>query len=288
VKNRNEDVIFIRHKLGATKDDFERLWDNDIIAIHFYNNGLDPDNYKDRTARNSLIRLIKYAKKGVLVVADYSMLYPGRFKIGEITEDTMLKLEDFSNGEREYKTVKLEKVKIFDYKDYPLLKAVQPRGTISRWPSVHKYVNSIYYNKKLPLDVDFLHPSQLEVLCYEYLRNNIELNGYKMEFLLLPIGRTLFDVDIVGINNIGKKIYAQVTHKKINTKHFAIKISKLANYKSKNNLLVFFGPEMISKDHKNEMEKNSIKYITIKEVFNYAISDLNSILYRGVLSMLNH
>jgi len=283
-----KDVIFIRHKLGATNEDLEKLWNSNLIAIHFSNNGKNPDKYNDKTARNALKRMIKYGNKGVLVVADYSKLYPGRFKIGEIIKDTPIKLDYYSNDVREYKTIKMHHVKIKKFANYPLLKAIQPRGTITGWPSVKEYINAIYNSENLPFNVNSLHPSQLEVICYEYLKNNSNLKEIMIEFLLLPIGRTLFDIDIVGINNNGNKIYAQVTHKKINSDKFSNKIKKLANYKSKDTLLVFFGPDEIELKHRKELKEHSVIYIKINDVFNYLTSNKNSDSYKGISYMLNY
>lgn len=54
---------------------------------------------------------------------------------------------------------------------------------------------------------DLLEPSQMEVVCNQYLRQSSEYAGYKQ---LLPVGRTLRDVDIVGQTAEGR-LFAQVT-----------------------------------------------------------------------------
>jgi hypothetical protein len=128
-------------------------------------------------------------------------------------------------------------------------------ATTKGWPGAENYLNALFFNKILPREVASLAPAQLEVLCYEYLRYKDLLNS-----LILPIGRSLPDIDIYGINKSGEKILAQVTQSH-NKKVIERKLDVLKNYQSLNSKLIFFGPkEMLQED-------SLVAYKTIEQVF---------------------
>jgi hypothetical protein len=58
-----------------------------------------------------------------------------------------------------------------------------------------------------------LSPSQQEILCSEFLRMpEVESRGLpRLVHLLLPPGKTMRDIDIVGTAADGKRLLAQVT-----------------------------------------------------------------------------
>ena len=63
-----------------------------------------------------------------------------------------------------------------------------------------------YTNGSLPKELGSLTAGQLEVLCYEYMRDQNLISR-----LTCPIGRGLRDIDIVGLNSKGENVFAQVT-----------------------------------------------------------------------------
>ena len=266
------DAIFIRHNMSCTNGILEYLWSKRLIAIHFENNpSTIPEDYNS-AGEKALKRLLKYCKSGAIVGADFKSIRPTSMLVGEIKPGS--KIEAKKLGDYVYKTVELKNAKEVFYEKYSLLAAIQPRQTtITGWPSAQKYLEAILENKKIPLELISLHPNQLEVICYEYLRMKKILDK-----LLLPIGRTLKDIDIFGINGQGIKVFAQVTHS-TDSKEISEKIKKLKQYESKGTILIFFGP-------KSQKRDEDVRYISIEEVFNSLISNHKSAHYRMVSIML--
>lgn len=109
--------------------------------------------------------------------------------------------------------------------------------------------------KKLVPSVHSLHPSQLEVICYEYLRYRGILNA-----LIIPVGRTIPDIDIYGIDEAGNSIIAQVTHS-TNEGTIKKKRNQLEKFGKDKTSLYFFGPKEVHFDHLD------IAFIAIEEVY---------------------
>ncbi len=219
-------------------------------------------------------RLWDYCTSGALVGA----VYPRRGKekkmlVGELEAGTQVTACKFSDGDQSfiYKTAQLKKAKEIAYTDYPLLAAVQPPNVaISNWNSVSEYLGAIVRDEDLPWCVNSLAPGQLEVLCYEFL-----CASNRIASLLLPIGRNLIDIDIIGIDSSGQQIYAQVTASK---KPGVIqrKATQLEGYPN----AILFAPEEAGKAVK------SVEFISIQDVFVQMSSDP---MYELVLrKMLNY
>lgn len=265
--------MFIRHNMSSTKEILEELRSGRLIAVHFEDNpSVKPKDY-DSAGRKALSRLWKYCESGAIVGADVKSLDSTLMLVGEIEPGSKIEPKKFGNYI--YKTVQLKNVQEISYQDYPLLSAIQPRQTtITGWPSAQKYLEAILGKREIPWDVNSLHPSQLEIICYEYLLREKVLGA-----LLMPIGRSLPDIDIFGINGQGKYIYAQVTHS-TNSNEILKKIKKLKSYKSKNSFLIFFGPKS------QKIKDNDVNYIPIEEVFSLLTSDHTSIYYEMIRKML--
>jgi hypothetical protein len=154
--------------------------------------------------------------------------------------------------------VRLEGIREISYQDYPLLAAVQPRGgTICRWEAAKKQVQAIYSGQPLPREVDSLHPSQLEVLCYEYMR----LQGY-ISHLVLPLGQNQMKINICGQGSEGTLVLAQVSSADCLEEN-SEKIQQLAAYRERRGSLVYFGPRRF------QGLENGVVYIPVEEVFDY-------------------
>ena len=92
-----------------------------------------------------------------------------------------------------------------------------------------------------PVEIGGLTPTQQEVLCSEALRME-EMAGHgipQLETLLLPVGRTLRDVDICGIGRDGRRVLAQVTNYRYPGKAAEPKVRKLAGYGDSDTVLLF-------------------------------------------------
>lgn len=130
--------------------------------------------------------------------------------------------------------------------DYPLLSAVRPRHhSFCDWHTAEGHLKAFdagyrsFRNLEEGLNdpSDPLAPSQLEVVCNEYLRQSDKYSGYTQ---LLPVGRTLRDVDIIGTTS-DERIFAQVT--KAGGSDLESKAEQLAGYKNPNVRTVLFGPD---------------------------------------------
>jgi hypothetical protein len=80
-----------------------------------------------------------------------------------------------------------------------------------------------------PPEWEDLSTEQQEAACAEFLRHH-EGDHPRVEFLLLPVGRTLKDVDIYGLDPDGHKVLAQVTNREPGGKQFREKLEKLKEY----------------------------------------------------------
>lgn len=238
-------IGFIRHYLTCTAEILEELYQKRIIAIHYDNiPSLDSNEYKESSgAKTSFTRLEEFCQDGALIAADYQLIHPGKLIIGLIKKkssiisikmkynsgSTILS-EQTSHSERLekksgyfwYKTIQLIDTKIVNFWDYPVLKAILPPfQSVCNWNNAKKILPSLYLFDKLNWDVFSLSDSQLEILCYEYL-----LSESLLEALLLPIGRSLPEVDIVGFKLQHETIFAQVTFE-TSPKKIKSKIDKL-------------------------------------------------------------
>jgi hypothetical protein len=110
-----------------------------------------------------------------------------------------------------------------------------------------------------------LYPALQEVACSEFLRLHKNPRYPTLSFLLLPVGKTLADVDIYGVGHHGNKIFAQVTYHKKGSKASHKKEEVLRNYRQPENSLVYFcrcsGPAF----------ENGILFIAIEEVLEWVL-----------------
>jgi len=270
-----KDVIFIRHNMkGSTPRIIEQLWGRRLIALHYKDDrSIQPADYRGCGGEQPLQSLLDFCTKGALVGADYRI--KGGVKsmlVGELEGGTQVIAMEFFDENQNfiYKTAQLQNVKEISYQDYPLLSAVQPPNVaISKWNSVRDYLDAIVTGKNLPWSVASLAPSQLEVLCYEYLRASNRIVS-----LLLPIGRNMKDIDIVGMNSQKQQIHAQITasHDK---KVIQRKVKILEGYEN----VMIFAPD--------EMREfiTAVEYISIQEVFQHMSTNP---VYNFVLRQMLH
>jgi len=164
--------------------------------------------------------------------------------------------ENSEKGLQPVKVIELDDdAKSFSYEKFPALATLMPRqGTIGRAHNLHDAAIELYQFGKLPRKVTALSPGQLESLCAEYLRF-VNL----MDFLHLPVGRTLRDVDIVGSIK-GKRVYAQVTFANKDGE-VQRKMKKLRDFSGSSATKYFFAPRSI------EQNATDVTFIAIEDVF---------------------
>jgi hypothetical protein len=273
------DTIFIRHNLDSEKYILEDLWDNDLIAIHYIDDpSLDPDHYRklsEKSAASALDRLISCLNTGANVAASYRAIKPAMMKIGRIDpQKSILRskiYKDANGNDLIYKVINLVDVQNIDLISYPVLAGIQPmRATITGWPSAARILNSILSYKSLPLELASLHPSQLEVLCYEYLQQKGILTH-----LLVPIGRSMYDIDICGLTYSGDVIVAQVTHSD-SQKDVDEKANRLSAFSAKASQLIFFGLEAVKPTDKG------LVFIAIEDVFDYMLKRCRTLVSKMI------
>jgi hypothetical protein len=91
----------------------------------------------------------------------------------------------------------------------------------------------------------------------------------KLKYLLLPVGRSLPDIDIFGLGQDGRFIYGQVTASDPLGTNIDWKLKALKGYGEKPNACsVFFHG---GKDRESEA---NLKYVSLAEVFKFFDSDV--------------
>lgn len=273
---QEERVYYVRHKMHIQPEDIEKIMKEGKIAIHFADEEWDSDAYKKRgvnfkAAKKALNLLKDMNDEGGWVIADYTSALSngsdsdeGTFLIGLVkrgSKDVYLSinacredhtkisaLKERDNKRHKYKVLSLEKPTLLKASSYGLLQIPFPRGSVSRVKQMsHEKVEKMYKKERLPEDVNSLAPSQLEVLCEEYLRDSRD-DLPRLESLIGPIGGSIKDVDIAGIDQDGDLVYAQVTHEggKNKTKR---KVTRLLKWGRDAKLLYFAPPDaQVEKD----------------------------------------
>lgn len=123
------------------------------------------------------------------------------FKEGKIQEKRA-----GEDGEIVYKAMQMESKKVIPAWKFPVLKSLSVRGrTVNNSKIGGQIFLYLYHQDKHPRKIDSLSDQHLEVLCYEYMK---EMGLIKC--LLLPIGRSLPNIDVLGFNE-RETIFAQVT-----------------------------------------------------------------------------
>jgi hypothetical protein len=257
------DTYFVRHtdRLDIDQPTRDFLWESKKIAIHFPgdkhgllkpngdNQSLDPDDYPSSAAK-SVRAICRLAENGGYVCAEYASR--AECLLGVIDPKTKIKLHKGKWGTEAgrvavLKTLALKRSRIVHRSDLAIVLVGRPRrGTIMRWPSAGDIIECAVEGRHIPPSLDRLRPDQQEVLCQEFLRLAIfekigEVSSTRMAQLLLPIGRSMRDVDIFGITNSGRTLFAQVTFHSFESAEAKQKLAALQAYSSGNdNVLVFF------------------------------------------------
>lgn len=252
------DTYFIRHSsaLDADTETLEALWSENRIAIHYphdlsgtFEDGdsqsLNPSDYAGN-ARSALHRLHELAQNGGYVFATYRRKAGG--KVGFVKPGSAVELFRGAWGAKNnlhgraaaLKSLKLTQVRNLAAEEAISLTAVQPRqGTFCRWWKVGKRVVAIVEGDQ-SIGLGSLTPDLQEVMCMEYLRTEkAKKRGLPiLRHTLMPVGRTMKDIDILGVSESGKIISAQVTFKCLSAN--GPKLKKLDPYGAQGNDTIYF------------------------------------------------
>ena len=277
------ETYFIRHTADLDIDDKtrDRLWNENKIAIHFPhyadnrnierhrdNSSLDPKDYRPRDA-GVIARLLELAKNGGYVCAEY---FPrNECLVGYIRPNSKIELvrgswgtlNDLEGREAILKSLKVTKPRIIPEASLATILVGRPiRGTISRWPNAKAAIRNIVEGKAVEPCLDLLFPYQQEIMCSEFLRtaDAENLGVPRMVYLLLPVGRTMKDLDICGITANGKRVLAQVTYRKLEDAQG--KLAKLTEYRADpgDTLILFCRSEV-------QTEREQVKVVPLDTVY---------------------
>lgn len=235
--------------------DYEHI----IDPVHAF----DPTKYKEKAAQYSIRRMNDLGKGGGVVGIVSNRSHVNQMLIGRVAPETAPELVTFeSNPGYFYKGIKLKDVRQVGISKYPGLFSKIPRQTaFSGWPIAIKTLNLALSGAVPEINsAEDLDDSQLEVLCYEYLRTT-----GRLAHLLLPIGRTLQSLDIVGVTKTHEKVLAQVTFHRANDIAWKIEALKsAADETEKTNLFFFYNDNATVKPN-----ASGIEFIGISLVFNH-------------------
>ncbi len=242
-------TYFVRHttKLDINAETRRRLWRERRIAIHFPhdragrlqrvdNSSLDLEDYPPK-GRRALKPLLALAGDGGYVCAQHHG--HEEVQVGFVPSGSNIQLFEGSWGSRYgiegrpaiLKTIQLRKVRIVKPSECVVILVGRPRqGTIMRWPSAGKLIQNLVNGAQQAASLDSLSPDQQEILCAEFLRSEASTqHGLpRLAHLLLPVGRTMKDIDILGIAADLKRLFAQVTF--VPLKQIDRKLSRLRAY----------------------------------------------------------
>jgi len=253
-------TYFIRHTADMDIDDEtrSRLWSERKIAVHFPwdNSGnkdndssqLDPESYSG-SARKAMRAMTTLAQAGGYVCGRYFPPYEDCL-VGVVEPNSKIELIQGHWGKKYnaegrpaiLKALQLTRVKIVSPATCAVIMVGRPRqGTVMKWPNAHKTIENIVEGRSSPPDLSDLSDAQQEIMCSELMRLPVatKLGLPSLARLLLPVGRTMPDVDIAGLAPDGSKVFAQVTYSPlVSCQH---KLERLATYKAAGiRHLVFF------------------------------------------------
>lgn len=255
---------FVRHteKLLIRDEDLRRFWEGNKIAVHYPGDternpdlrSLDSEDYSG-TGKTAVRYLRNLEKDGGYLWAE-SRVSPGVAKVGRVKpgtpvelDDALWEVDDIYAGRRSgdkavLKTVRLEEdsVRLIGRTEQMGLRAGRPRqGTIVRWHCGTRLADLV--EGRVPEEEwPNLSTEQAEAACAEFLRWQRERSDLpRLRYLLLPVGRTLKDVDVYGLAEDGRTIFAQVTYRLHGNGPFNEKVERLRAYGEGDRHLVFFG-----------------------------------------------
>ena len=261
-------TYFVRHTAALDIDDSTRqmLWDSQRIAIHFPNDSqgilqaqdsesLDPLQYVG-SARNAMTALVNLARSGGYVCAQYHG--HENSLVGWIEPESKIEIlhgrwgavHNLVGRIAALKAIQLQRVKqITPFSSAAILVGRPRQGTMMRWPSAGQNIENLVEGRSADFDIGRLLPGQQEVLCSEFLRlPEAGMLGLPiLSHLLLPLGRTMKDIDIYGLANDGKRIFGQITYKALD--HVRCKVERLLAYSDTESphLILFCKTDCVSK-----------------------------------------
>ncbi len=259
---------FVRHteRLLVNDDDLRKLWHEDRVAIHYPeeqsklkeedNRSLHPADYGGR-GKTAVSRLAELAASGGYVWAESFVSDDKAAKVGFVKPGTEVVLRDARwklrgqdvSGRSDGDPAVLKSVKLTRVRSVPRRKQIGLRdgrpqqGTISYWHVGDRLADFVEGRPSAQVWPN-LSVAQQEAVCAEYLRDTHQARPDlpRLHRLLLPVGRTLQDVDIYGYADDGREIFGQVTYHSWNKAPAIKKRALLRPYGEHGAHLLFFCP----------------------------------------------
>ena len=285
------DTYFGRHTIKIDIDDDTRnkIWERRFLAIHYPddkngkfpeeegnlwggrdNVSLDPADYSAK-AGGVVKRLNTLAKEGGYVCAHYHG--QAECLVGYIEPDTPVEFVEGRRGHAKgqfgvvtyLKAIQIQKVQRLPVQKYPIIFVGKPQqGTLCRWANAGTLIEDLVEGRPIQPSLSSLSPAQLETLCAEYLRTDeAEALGLpRLRHLLLPVGRTMKDIDIFGISTGGCKIFGQVT--KLTLKGAQRKLKILKEYRKFENC-----ERVLFCSHREPLCDDAIQIFPIEAVYSF-------------------
>lgn len=290
------DSYFARHtKSILVRDvDLKALWDDNRIAVHYPDStkgmlgktdskSTDPKHYVSASAKSVMNRLRELSEYGGYIWVESFVSDDGVAKIGLVEQGTEVLLttdrqvdvdarwdrrgnsSDFperSSGDPAIlKTIKFSHEKTIKRHEHVGLKASRPlRRPLSRWKCGTR-LEDLVKGRDPKEEWSNLSTEQQEAACAEFLRWQTRRDDLpRLRYLILPVGRTLKDVDIYALADDGRKIFAQVTYHTPSANPFDEKVGRLTAYGEDGAHLVFFG------QGNAQLENHGIKFVSVNEV----------------------
>jgi hypothetical protein len=271
-------TFFIRHSsaLDIDHETFNHLWDNHLIAVHYpiskygWNekddcDSIDPNDYTG-SAKKALNALHKLSEQGGYIFSVYE--HQNLYKIGRVEPGTPIELIKGNWGNKnklQGRKAMLKGLKMAEHMELNPIEALsltcaQPRqGTICVWHKIGQRVEHIINETTQQKNLSDLTPDLQEVLCSEFLRTGLDPSLPKLSSLLMPVGRTMKDIDIIGLSEDNKRALVQVTY----SFEPQWKIDKLKKYGdgSETALLLFCMTD-------NPRIQDGVRLYSIEEAFN--------------------
>ncbi|MCE9557617.1 MAG: hypothetical protein K8R88_01570 [Armatimonadetes bacterium] len=256
------ETYFIRHtwKLNISAEMRAKMVDEGLVGFHFpFGPGpreglpdvasLDPDDY-ERSGRLVLKRFHHLAASGGYVCAEFAGT-PG-WMLGKVPRGSKVELlyghwREFPHRVAVMKVLRLSQIhRITEGAAAPMLVARPRMGTFMKWAKAGRSVMKLVEGITEAPTFDDLTADQQEVMCSEYLRSDYGRHGGlpHLSALVVPSGRTLKAVDIIGIAGDERAIFAQVTHSPLTSVQW--KIDALRPFVGQGHCLLFCDTDTIS------------------------------------------
>lgn len=231
-------AYYIRHTetLGVKRDALREFWKQHKIIIHSATNSdsTDPADYT-KGEKTAMKRMCELAEYGGYVCSehwlfDYCLIgFVEPCTTIEVIETTWENSDDIKTY---VKALKLSKVQELTASQNAVLLVGRPRqGTMSYWWKAQQRLALLVNGAMTSLTLEHLYPSQQEMMCADFLKSP-EAASFglpTLDRLILPPGKTMRDIDIVGLCNDGKQLFAQVTYGDLD--RFPWKIDSLRKFR---------------------------------------------------------